>query len=60
MGFENLKSPQKGTSGLVFVGCLLFGLAVGLFIGNVVIGLFGGLGIGFIAMFIAYYATGNW
>ena len=60
MGFENLQSAPKGASGLVFVGCLLLGLAAGLFFGNVVVGLFGGLGIGFIAMFIAYYATGNW
>lgn len=59
MAFENLKTTPKGTSGLVLVGCLLLGLAVGLFMGNVVVGLFGGLGVGFIAMFIAYTITGQ-
>jgi hypothetical protein len=31
-----------------------------LFIGNVAAGLIGGLGVGFIAMAIARYVTGQW
>lgn len=60
MAYENQKSRRKGISGLTFVGFLMIGLAVGLLIGNVVVGLFAGLGIGFIAMVIAYYITGQW
>ncbi|MCA9951718.1 MAG: hypothetical protein KDE48_18835 [Anaerolineales bacterium] len=53
-------SMRKGISGLVFVGCLMVGLAIGFLVGNIVVGLFGGLGAGFIAMFIAYNSTGEW
>jgi hypothetical protein len=42
------------------VGCLMLGLAMGMFVDNIVVGLFGGLGIGFITMYIAYNATGEW
>ena len=60
MASEKQKPDRKGVSGLVFVGCLLLGLAIGLFIGNVAAGLIGGLGVGFIAMAIARYITGQW
>ena len=43
-------SNRKGTSGAVFVGCLMLGFAIGFLIGNVLVGLFGGLGAGFIAI----------
>ena len=52
MANEKQKPDRTGVSGLVFVGCLMLGLAVGFFIGNIVAGLFGGLGVGFIAMAI--------
>ena len=54
------ETKSKGSSGLVFVGCLMIGLAIGLLTGNVVVGIFGGLGVGFIGMAIARYATGEW
>ncbi len=57
---EKQTLDRSGISGLVFVGCLLLGLAIGFLIGNVVIGLIGGLGVGFIAMAIARYTTGEW
>jgi len=60
MANEQQKPDRKGVSGLVFVGCLMIGLAIGFLIGNVAAGLLGGLGVGFIAMAIARYITGEW
>jgi uncharacterized membrane protein YraQ (UPF0718 family) len=60
MSIEKHESNQSGVSGLVFVGCLILGLAVGLLTSNVVVGLLGGLGIGFIGMAIARSATRAW
>jgi hypothetical protein len=57
---EKQEPKAKGTSGVVFVGCLLLGLAIGLLTGNVAVGIIGGLGVGFIAMGIARYVTGAW
>lgn len=54
------ESKRKGVAGLVFVGCLMLGFAVGFLLSNLVVGLFGGLGIGFIAMAIVRYLTGEW
>ena len=50
----------KGISGLVFVGCLMVGLAAGFITGQIVAGVLGGLGVGFIGMAIARYKTGEW
>jgi hypothetical protein len=60
MATSKQDSMRKGISGLVFVGCLMLGMAVGFLVGNIVVGLFGGLGIGFITMYIAYNSTGEW
>ena len=60
MSIENQKPKGKRISGLVFVGCLMLGLAIGLLTGNVAVGLIGGLGVGFIAMAIMSYLTGQW
>lgn len=57
---EKQESKRKGISGLVFVGCLMIGLAVGFITGNIVAGLFGGLGVGFIAMAVVRYKIGEW
>jgi len=60
MSSEKQESKRSGISGLVFVGCLMIGFAIGLLIGNIAAGLFGGLGVGFIAMGITRYITGEW
>jgi predicted lipid-binding transport protein (Tim44 family) len=57
---EKQKPERKGISGLVFVGCLMLGLAIGFLTGNIAAGLFGGLGVGFIGMAIVRYITGEW
>lgn len=58
---ESEKRPERsGISGVVFVGCLLIALALGLLTGNVAAFLLGGLGLAFIAMAIVRYATGQW
>lgn len=58
---NNKQEPKRtGISGLVFVGCLMIGLAIGFLIGNIAAGVLGGLGVGFIAMAIARYLTGEW
>ena len=51
---------RKGVSGLVFVGCLMLGFAIGFMTGQIPAGLFGGLGVGFIAMAIVRYELGEW
>ena len=60
MSGEKQESSRKGISGLVFVGCLMIGLAIGLLTENVAVALLGGLGVGFIAMAIARYVTREW
>ncbi len=61
MSNEKHELKQKsGISGLVFVGCLLIGLAVGLLTGNVAPWLIGALGVGFIGMAVTRYITGEW
>jgi len=54
------RKKRKGISGLVFVGCLMIGFAIGFLTGNILVGLFGGLGVGFIAMAIVRYKVGEW
>ena len=51
---------RSGASGLMFVGFLILGLAVGFFLGNIVAGFFAGLGVGFIGMAITRAITGQW
>ncbi len=60
MSSEKQGKSTKGTSGLVFVGFLLIGLAVGLLRGNMAVALIGGLGVGFVAMAITRAITGEW
>ena len=60
MSNEKQVSKRSGASGLVFVGCIMLGLALGFLKGNMVVGIFSGLGFGFIGMAIARYATGEW
>jgi len=44
------KKKKEDASGLVFVGSLFIGLALGMFYGNVAVGALSGLGVGFILM----------
>lgn len=60
MTSEMQEARQSGVSGLVFVGCLMLGLATGLLFGSVVVGLIGGLGVGFIGMAVMRAITGSW
>jgi hypothetical protein len=58
---EKAERPRgKGSSGLIFVGCLLGGMGIGFVTGNVPAGLFIGMGIGFIAMAIVRLKFGEW
>ncbi len=60
MTSEKQESGQSGASGVVFVGCLILGIAAGLLFGNVVVGLLGGLGVGFIGLGVMRAVTGSW
>lgn len=60
MAEEKQVRDRSGVSGLVLVGCLLLGLAVGLLWGNLAVGVLGGLGVGFVLMAVARYLTGSW
>jgi hypothetical protein len=60
MSTEKKETKRSGISGLVFVGCLMIGLAVGILTGDVAVWLLGALGVGFIAMAFARYFTGEW
>ena len=60
MDNESKEPKKKGISGLVFVGCLMIGFAVGFLTGHIIVGLFGGLGVGFIAMAIVRHKLGEW
>ena len=60
MSVEKKEESRTGLSGLVFVGCLLVGLAIGIYTGNVAPAILAALGIGFIAMAITRYFTGQW
>ncbi len=57
---KNELKQKSGISGLIFVGCLLIGLAIGLLTGNTAPWLIGALGVGFIGMAITRYITGEW
>ncbi|MCB0201737.1 MAG: hypothetical protein H6649_00220 [Caldilineae bacterium] len=60
MSTETKKTRTSGASGLVFVGCLLIGLAVGILTGQVAAALLIALGVGFIGMAIVRLGTGEW
>ncbi len=40
---------KNKTAGLLFVGCLFVGMALGFWFGKLPIGLLGGMGVGFLA-----------
>lgn len=51
----NIKKKDD-PAGLIFVGFVMIGMAIGFLLDQLVVGLFFGLGIGFIGMFIAKIA----
>ena len=57
---EKQTRKRSGVSGLIFVGCLMIGLAIGIWTGQVAVALLGALGVGFIGMAVARYLTGEW
>jgi hypothetical protein len=60
MSNEAEQPKRKGSSGLIFVGCLLGGMGIGFTTGNIPAGLFIGMGVGFIAMAIVRIKVGEW
>jgi len=60
MADEKEKTPKKGIAGVVFVGIMMIGMAIGFLLENMVVGLFGGMGVGFLAMAIVRHKTGEW
>lgn len=58
---NEIQAPSRtGVTGLVFVGCLLIGLAIGIYIGNFAAAILAALGIGFIAMGLVRLVGGQW
>jgi len=60
---EEEKDREKNRAGLssfIFVGCIIIGLGVGIGFNFMPAALLIGLGVGFIAMGIIRYRTGNW
>ena len=53
------KSAAQKAGGLLFVGCLFIGMALGWYFGDIKIGLFGGMGIGFVMMAVVYLSAAN-
>jgi hypothetical protein len=60
MAGRKKEADRAGLSGLVFVGCLIIGLGVGIGFDFLPAALLIGLGVGFIAMGIVRYKTGKW
>lgn len=60
MSIEKQERSRKGASGLVFVGCFMIALALGLLLGNLVPFVLAGIGLGFIGMAVTRAATGEW
>lgn len=50
MAKTNSSDPNEVAAGLVFVGCLMVGTAVGFALGQLLVGAVVGLGVGFIGM----------
>ena len=55
---EKDKSSKKA-GGLLFVGCMFIGMAMGWYYGAYQIGMFGGMGIGFILMAVVVLSNAS-
>ena len=55
---EKNRSTKKA-GGLLFVGCMFIGMAIGWYIERFQIGMFGGMGVGFILMAVVYVSEAN-
>jgi len=60
MADNDKEGKQAGLAGLVFVGCLIIGLGVGIGFDLMPAALIIGFGVALIAMGIARYKTGKW
>jgi hypothetical protein len=60
MSNEEQAPSRSGISGLVFVGCLLVALAIGIATAELAVALLAGLGVGFIGMGVVRLITGRW
>ena len=60
MSNDNQAPSRTGITGLVFVGRLLIGLAIGIYTGNVAVAILAALGVGFVAMGLVRLVTGQW
>jgi len=47
---SNYSKSAKKAGGLLFVGCMFIGMALGYYFENIKIGLFAGMGAGFVMM----------
>jgi hypothetical protein len=59
MNQDEKPGNAKKIGGLLFVGCMFIGMAVGWYIDRFQIGMFGGMGIGFIMMAVVYVSEAN-
>jgi hypothetical protein len=49
------KSKTRATvGGIIFTGCMFIGLGLGIYFHHTVVGLFIGMGVGFVAMGVAW------
>jgi len=55
---EKVKASRKA-GGLLFVGCMFIGMALGWYYDDYQIGMFGGMGVGFIMMAVVVISQAN-
>ena len=60
MAGDGKETKKPGLGSFIFVGCLIIGLGIGIGFNLMPAALIIGFGIGFIAMGIARYKTGEW
>jgi hypothetical protein len=53
------RGNARKVGGLLFVGCMFIGIAIGNYMGNPGMGTMGGMGLGFIMMAVVYLSEAN-